>query len=161
MTQLNLPTWPAFSSEEVETVSQILTSSRVNYWTGDEGKQFEKEFSSWTGVKYSIALANGTIALELALRSLNLSPDDEVIVSPRSFIASVSSVISTGSIPVFADVDSESGNITASSIAKVLTKKTKAIVCVHLAGWPCDMKSIMDLANKNNIYVIEDCAQAH
>lgn len=161
MTQLNLPTWPAFSSEEVETVSQILTSSRVNYWTGDEGKQFEKEFSSWTGVKYSIALANGTIALELALRSLNLLPDDEVIVSPRSFIASVSSVISTGSIPVFADVDAESGNITASSIAKVLTKKTKAIVCVHLAGWPCDMNSIMELANKNNIYVIEDCAQAH
>ncbi|MDC0590421.1 DegT/DnrJ/EryC1/StrS aminotransferase family protein [Gammaproteobacteria bacterium] len=161
MTQLNLPTWPDFSSEEIETVSQILTSSKVNYWTGNEGKTFEKEFSSWTGANYSIALANGTLALELALKSLNLLPDDEVIVSPRTFIASVSSVINIGSTPVFADVDPESGNITASSIEKVRTKKTKAIVCVHLAGWPCDMDSIMQLAKKNNIYVIEDCSQAH
>ena len=158
---MNFTNWPSFSSEEVDAVSKILTSSQVNYWTGSHGKKFEEEFSSWVGVKHSIALANGSVALELALKALKLSPEDEVIVSPRSFIASVSSVINIGAIPIFADVNKESGNITAETISKVLTKKTKAIICVHLAGWPCEMSSIMDLANKNDIYVIEDCAQAH
>ena len=93
MNKLRLPTWPAFSSEEVTAVSKILTSSKVNYWTGKEGKQFEKEFSAWAGVRHSIALSNGTVALDLALIALEIKKGDEVIVTPRSFIASVSSVV--------------------------------------------------------------------
>ncbi len=153
--------WPNFSLREAETVKKITLSNKVNYWTGDHGKKFEEEFSEWVGVNYSIALANGTLALELALKSLNLSPKDEVIVTPRSFIASVTSVIGTGSKPVFADVNLDTGNIESENIKKVITPNTKAIICVHLGGRPCDMDPIMKLARKNKIYVIEDCAQAH
>ena len=153
--------WPSFSEEEAEAIKNVLLSNKVNYWTGDECRQFEKEFAKWSGAHYSIALANGTLALDVALRALNISPGDEVIVTPRSFIASISCVVNVGATPIFADVDSESGNITVETISKVLTSKTKGIVCVHFAGWPCDMDPIMTLASQHNIKVIEDCAQAH
>jgi len=159
--KLKFPTWPSFSKEEAKLVQKIILSGKVNYWTGDEGKLFEAEFSKWSGAKYSVATANGTVALEMALKALQLSPGEEVIVTPRSFIASVSSVVNLGLIPVFADVDINSGNIDAETISKVVTKKTKAIICVHLAGWPCEMDQIMELARKKGLYVIEDCAQAH
>ena len=161
---LNHPTfapWPSFSEEEAEAIKNVLLSNKVNYWTGDECRTFEKEFAKWSGVNYSIALANGTLALEVALRALDIGPGDEVIVTPRSFIASISCVVNVGATPIFADVDSESGNITAETISKVLTSKTKGIVCVHFAGWSCDMDPIMTLASQYNIKVIEDCAQAH
>ena len=161
---LNHPTfapWPSFSEEEGEAIKNVLLSNKVNYWTGDECRQFEKEFAKWSGVDYSIALANGTLALEVALRALDIGSGDEVIVTPRTFIASISCVVNVGATPVFADVDSESGNITAETISKVLTPQTKAIVCVHFGGWPCDMDPIMALASLHNIRVIEDCAQAH
>ena len=161
MTHLELPTWPVFSSEEVKVVSKVLASSKVNYWTGNEGKLFEKEFSCWTGSKYSIALSNGTVALDLALLALNIKKGDEVIVTPRSFIASVSSVVNIGAKPVFSDIDRISGNITAEHIEKKITKKTKAIICVHLGGMPCEMDKIIKLAKRHNLFVIEDCAQAH
>ena len=161
MNKLRLPTWPAFSSEEVTAVSKILTSSKVNYWTGKEGKQFEKEFSAWAGVRHSIALSNGTVALDLALIALEIKKGDEVIVTPRSFIASVSSVVNAGAKPVFSDVDPLSGNITAEYIEKKITKKTRALICVHLGGMPCEMDKITRLAKKHNLFVIEDCAQAH
>ncbi len=161
---LNHPTfapWPSFSEEEGEAIKNVLLSNKVNYWTGDECRQFEKEFAKWSGVHYSIALTNGTLALELALRALDIGPGDEVIVTPRTFIASISCVVNVGATPIFADVDPESGNITAETISKVLTSNTKGIVCVHFAGWPCDMDPIMTLASFHNIKVIEDCAQAH
>ncbi len=161
MNQLDLSSWPVFSSEEIKAVSKILTSSKVNYWTGNEGKLFEKEFSSWTGSKYSIALSNGTVALDLALKALDIKKGDEVIVTPRSFIASASSVVNAGAKPVFSDIDPVSGNIAAEYIAKKITKKTKAIICVHLGGMPCEMDSIIKLANKHNLFIVEDCAQAH
>ena len=132
----------------------------MNYWTGNECRNFENEFSLWSDSEYSIALSNGTVALDLALIALDLK-EDEVIVTPRSFIASVSSVVSVGANPVFADVDLKTGNITAETIEKRITKKTKAIICVHLGGLPCEMDDIMKLAKKNNLFVIEDCAQAH
>ncbi|MDC1418146.1 DegT/DnrJ/EryC1/StrS aminotransferase family protein [Candidatus Thioglobus sp.] len=157
----NLNTWPCFSQAEVDAVSKVLLSNKVNYWTGEEGKKFETEFASWCDAKYSVALSNGTIALEIALKALDIGPGDEVIVTPRSFIASVSCVISVGARPVFADVDLNSGNINADSIKGLITQKTKAIICVHLAGFPCEMDEIMSLSIKNNIYVIEDCAQSH
>lgn len=153
--------WPSFTSEEADAVRNTLMSNRVNYWTGSECREFEKEFAAWTGTRYAIALANGTVALEAALRALAIGKGDEVIVSPRTFLASASCIVQVGGKPVFADVDRDSQNITAETIAKVLTPKAKAIICVHLAGRPCDMDPIMSLAREHGLYVIEDCAQAH
>ncbi len=153
--------WPSFTQEESQAVSEVLLSNKVNYWTGSQGKQFEKNFAKFSDCNYAIALANGTLALELALRGLDIGINDEVVVSPRGFIASVSCVLSVGATPVFADVAINSGNITAQYIESVITPKTKAIICVHLAGLPCEMDEIMALANQHNIKVIEDCAQAH
>ncbi|MEW6989869.1 DegT/DnrJ/EryC1/StrS family aminotransferase [Colwelliaceae bacterium 6441] len=160
---LNTPfsPWPSFSEEEVAAVSSVLRSNKVNYWTGQEGRQFEKEFADYTECKYAVAVANGTLALDLALKSLDIKKGDEVVVTSRTFIASISCVINAGATPVFADIDLASQNITAESIQQVLTEKTKAVICVHLAGWPCEMDEIMSLAESNNLYVIEDCAQAH
>jgi dTDP-4-amino-4,6-dideoxygalactose transaminase len=155
------PPWPSFTVEEAEAVSRVLLSNRVNYWTGDEGREFEKEFAASVGARYAIALANGTLAIDLALRALGIGPGDEVIVTPRSFIASVSCVINAGARPVFADVDENSQNLTAETIAPVVTSRTKAILLVHLAGWPCDMDPIMALARQHDLVVIEDCAQAN
>lgn len=157
----NLKNWPNFSKAEIQAVQTVLLSNNVNYWTGQETKLFEKEFSEWSGSKFSVALANGTVALELGLRALDVKPDDEVIVTPRSFIASASAVVNAGGKPVFADVNLSTGNIDVKSIEQKITKKTKAIICVHLGGLPCEMDEIMNLAKNNKLYVIEDCAQAH
>lgn len=155
------PLWPSFDPDEIEAVRRVLESGKVNYWTGEEGHCFEKEFAEFHGVKHAVALANGTVALELALRALGIGPGDEVIVTPRTFIASASCIVLVGAVPVFADVDRDSQNITAESIRNVLTPRTKAIIVVHLAGWPCDMDSIIELAAQHHLKVIEDCAQAH
>jgi len=161
MTNTSFSTWPSFSKEEADEVSKVLLSNNVNYWTGNAGKKFEKEFASWADSSFSIALANGTVALDLALKSLNIGIDDEVIVTSRSFIASVSTIVNSGATPIFADVDLNSQNITAASIKLLITNKTKAVICVHLAGWPCEMDDIMRLSKEFNLYVIEDCSQAH
>lgn len=142
-------------------MQRVLLSNKVNYWTGNECREFEKEFAAWCGARYAVALANGTVALDLALKALEIGPGDEVVVTPRTFIASASCVVNAGAKPVFADVDADSGNLTADTIAKVLTPQTKAVICVHLAGWPCDMDPIMALAAQHGFKVIEDCAQAH
>jgi dTDP-4-amino-4,6-dideoxygalactose transaminase len=153
--------WPSYSDAEVDAVARVMRSNRVNYWTGTECREFEREFAAWCGSKHAVALANGTVALDLALRALRIGPGDEVVVTPRSFIASVSCVANAGATPVFADVDRNSGNISAETISRVLTLKTRAVICVHLAGWPCDMDPIMTLAREHGLKVIEDCAQAH
>ncbi|RRW30807.1 DegT/DnrJ/EryC1/StrS family aminotransferase [Ectopseudomonas oleovorans] len=160
---LNTPfsPWPSFTQEEADAVSRTLLSNKVNYWTGSECREFEREFAAYFGSEYAIALGNGTLALDVAFKALNIGAGDEVVVTSRTFLASVSSIVLAGAVPVFADVDCDSQNITAESIRAVLTSRTKAIVCVHLAGWPCDMDSIMALAEANGLYVIEDCAQAH
>ncbi len=155
------PPWPSFTQEEANAVSRVLLSNKVNYWTGQECREFEKEFALWTESQYAIALANGTLALEVALDALGISSGDEVVVTPRTFIASASCIVAMGAVPVFADVDRNTQNITAETIQKVLTPRTKAVICVHLAGMPCDMDPIMDLAKHHGLYVIEDCAQAH
>ena len=153
--------WPSFTDEEAGSIRDILLSNKVNYWTGQECREFEREFAQYTSSEYAIALANGTVALDLALNALGISEGDEVIVTSRTFLASVSSIVNAGAIPVFADVDADSQNITAETIAAVITPRTRAIICVHLAGWPCEMDSIMALAQKHHLFVIEDCAQAH
>jgi hypothetical protein len=153
--------WPFFADDEIEAVVQVLRSGKVNYWTGREGKLFESEFAAFTDCEYAVALANGTVALECALKALGVGPGDEVVTTSRTFIASASCAVMLGARPVFADVDSESQNITAESIRNVLTPRTKAIVAVHLAGWPCEMDDIVALARERGIKVVEDCAQAH
>jgi dTDP-4-amino-4,6-dideoxygalactose transaminase len=164
---LSFATWPSYTQQEADAVSRVLLSNKVNYWTGQEGRQFESEFSVWCEADYAIAVANGTVALDLALRGLGIGSHnggkaaDQVIVTPRTFLASVSSVVTAGAVPIFADVDQNSGNITSKTIAAVITSSTKAVIAVHLAGWPCDMDPIMALAKEHKLKVIEDCAQAH
>tara|TARA_R110000787_G_scaffold10961_1_gene36426 strand:+ start:1242 stop:2420 length:1179 start_codon:yes stop_codon:yes gene_type:complete len=160
---LNTPfsPWPAYTPEEVSAVAAVLASNRVNYWTGDRCRLFETRFADWVGTKHAIALANGTVALDLALKALGIGPGDEVVTTSRTFLASASCIVTAGAIPVFADVDPDSQNITADTIAAVLTPRTRAIICVHLGGMPCDMDPIMALAEAHGLKVIEDCAQAH
>lgn len=160
---LNTPfsPWPSFTEEEANAVRDVILSNKVNYWTGQECREFEKEFAVWAGTEYAIALANGTVALDAALLALGIGPGDEVVVTPRTFLASVSSIVNAGAVPVFAEVARDSQNITAETIRAVLTPRTKAVICVHLAGWPCDIDPIMELANQHGLKVIEDCAQAH
>ena len=146
--KLELPQWPAFSDEEADAARRVIASGKVNYWTGTETREFEREFAQWTGAAHGVAVANGTLALDLALHALGIGAGDDVIVTPRSFIASVSSVVNAGARPIFADVDRDSGNITPASIRAVLTARTRAIIPVHLAGWPCDMAAIMALAHE-------------
>jgi dTDP-4-amino-4,6-dideoxygalactose transaminase len=158
---MNLAPWPYFTEDEKQAVQQVLESGKVNYWTGQEGRLFEKEFANYIGTDYAIAVANGTVALELCLIALGIQPGDEVIVTSRTFLASASAIVMRGAVPVFADVDLDSQNITAESIQQVITPKTKVIIAVHLAGWPCDMPDIMALAKQHDLAVIEDCAQSH
>ncbi len=152
--------WPYFAEEEIQAAMNVLRSGKVNYWTGEEGRLFEKEFSEFTRCKHAVALANGTVALEAALRALGVGPGDEVVTTARTFIASASCAAAVGARPVTADVDRDSQNLTADKVRAVLTRKTKAIVAVHLAGWPCAMDEIVDLARQHNLKVVEDCAQA-
>jgi len=160
---LNTPfsPWPSFTQNEADAVSRVVLSNKVNYWTGTEGREFEKEFAAWADCEYAIALGNGTLALDIALKALNVGAGDEVISTPRTFLASVSSIVTAGAAPVFADVDLNSQAITAESIKAVLTPKTKAVIVVHLAGMPAEMDAIMALSKEHGFYVIEDCAQSH
>jgi len=160
---LNTPfsPWPSFTEEEADAVAAALLSNRVNYWTGDRCREFERQFAEWTGSRYAVALANGTVALDVALKVLGIGPGDEVVTTPRTFLASASCIVTAGATPVFADVDRDSQNITAETIRAVLTPRAKAIICVHLAGMPCDMDPIMELASEQGLKVVEDCAQAH
>lgn len=156
-----LSPWPSFTQEEANAVAKVLLSNKVNYWTGNECREFEKEFAHWSDTKYAVAVSNGTLALDLALRAINVGEGDDVIVTSRTFLASASCIVTAGANPVFADVDINSQNITAETIQSALTKNTKAIIVVHLAGFPAEMDDIMALANEKGLYVIEDCAQAH
>jgi|ERR1035437_4296682 dTDP-4-amino-4,6-dideoxygalactose transaminase len=153
--------WPYFAADEIEAVAAVLRSGKVNYWTGEEGHLFEREFANYVGSRHAVCLANGTVALELALWALGIGPGDEVITTSRTFIASASCVVMRGARPVCVDVDRNSQNITADTIRQAITPRTKAIIAVHLAGWPCDMDTILALADEHGLKVIEDCAQAH
>lgn len=153
--------WPAFTEEEADAIRAVLLSNRVNYWTGTEGRNFEREFAEWTGTSHAVAVANGTVALDLAWIALGIRPGDEVVVTPRAFVACASSIVNAGAVPVFADVDGDSQNITPETVERVLTPKTRAILAVHLAGWPCEMDGLLDLARTRGLSVVEDCAQAH
>ena len=160
---LNTPfsPWPSFSEVEANKAKDILLSNKVNYWTGIECRNFEIEFAQYTDCSYAVAVSNGTLALDLAFVALGIKPGDEVIVTSRTFLASVSSIVNCGAVPVFVDISSDSQNITPEAIFDAITERTAAVVCVHLAGWPCEMDEIMQIANDNDLFVVEDCAQAH
>ena len=153
--------WPQFEEDEIAAAQRVLASGKVNYWTGEEGRAFEQEFAAAHGCRWGVALANGTVALEAALHAIGIEAGDEVVVAPRTFVASASAIIMRGARPIFADVDPKSQNITADTVRAVLTTRTRAIICVHLAGWPCDMPAILHLAAAHRLWVVEDCAQAH
>ncbi|MXU65203.1 DegT/DnrJ/EryC1/StrS family aminotransferase [Oceanomicrobium pacificus] len=153
--------WPHYAADEIAAVTALLESGKVNAWTGPDVSAFEAEFAAYTGARHAIALANGSLTLNLALQCLGLQPGDEVIVTPRSFVASASCVLLFGATPVFAEVDPDSQNITPASIEAAITPRTRGIIPVHLAGWPCDMPGIMELAAAHGLWVVEDCAQAH
>ena len=159
--KMRIPDWPVYDNEEIGAVKKILAAGKVNYWTGDQSKKFEKEFANWCGTKYAIALSNGSVALTTAYLSVGIKKGDEVITTSRTFIATSSTLVLLGAVPIFADVELDSGCISAKTIENLITNKTKAISVVHLGGWPIDMDSIMELARKHNLYVIEDCSQAH
>ncbi|SHH94505.1 DegT/DnrJ/EryC1/StrS family aminotransferase [Pollutimonas bauzanensis] len=161
MLNTSFSAWPSFTEEEANAVRDVVLSNKVNYWTGQECRQFEQDFARWAGCAHAVAVSNGTLALDVALKALGVGPGDEVVVTPRTFLASVSCIVNAGAAPIFADVDRDSQNISAETILPVLSPRTRAIICVHLAGWPCDMDPIMELADERGIHVIEDCAQAH
>ena len=152
--------YPFYNKNIIEKVTKILKSGRVNFWTGNECKKFEKEFSKYVENKYAVALSNGSVALELALKALRLKKGDEIIVSPRSFIISASCTLNLGLKPIFADID-DNGNMNIDEIKRAYNKNVKAIIVVHLNGMSCDLDPILKFAKKNKIFLIEDCAQAH
>ena len=158
---MRIPNWPNFESDEINKTIEILKSGLVNYWTGNETKLFEKEFSSFCGTNYAIAIANGSLALSSAYLSLNFNKGDEIITTPRTFIATASSAVLLGLKPIFADVDFDSGLITPETIKPLISTKTRGICVVHLGGWPADIQRIKCLADENNLKLIEDCSQAH
>ena len=155
------PGWPVYGDEEVAAAEAVLRSGKVNYWTGTKCREFEEAFADFVGVRHAVAVSNGTTALECALRALEIGPGDEVIVPPRSFVATAIAPMLCGATPIFADLNPYSGNVCAETIQPMITERTKAVICVHLAGWPCEMDAIMTLAEERGIFVIEDCAQAH
>lgn len=161
MLNTSVAPWPSYSDEEQQAVARVLASNRVNYWTGEETHAFEREFAEWVGSARAIGVFNGTVALDLALKGLGIGAGDEVIVTPRTFIASVSCVVNAGATPIFADVDRDSGNLHLQGVEKMITSRTRAIIPVHLGGWPCEMAQFRALADKHDLFVIEDCAQAH
>lgn len=156
-----LASWPVFGADEIQAVSDVLSSGRVNYWSGSRGSEFEKRFAAWVGCRFGVAVANGSLGLEFALRAIGVGVGDEVIVTARSFVASAGCIRNVGAHPVFADVDRDSQNVTPESLAPHVGPRTRAILVVHLAGWPAPMDGILELAGAHHLQVVEDCAQAH
>jgi hypothetical protein len=155
------PAWPRFEDDELEAATAVLRSGRVNYWTGDEGRAFEREFATAIGCEYGIACSNGTVALELVLHALGIGPGADVIVPSRTFVATAHAVALMGARPVFADVDPDSGNITPQSVEAVLTPRTRGVIAVHVGGWPAEVEALGQLCRERGIALVEDCAQAH
>ncbi len=155
------PAWPSFPADEVDAAADVLRSGKVNYWTGDNGRAFEREFAEFVGTEHAIACSNGTVALELCLHGVGVKPGDSVVVTSRTFVATAHAVALAGARPRFADVDRDSGNVTAQSIEAAAGPDTTAVIVVHVAGWPADMQSIAALCRSRGWALIEDCAQAH
>ena len=150
---------PMISEEEIDAVTEVLKSG----WLveGKNARALEKRFADFIGIKHAVTSSSGTTALHLALESLGLKPGDEVITTAFTFIASSNSILFIGGAPIFADISPATYNIDPEEIKKRITKKTKAILAVHIFGLPSDMKAIREIADEHGLYVIEDCAQSH
>lgn len=157
----SVPSWPRFDPDEVAAATDVLASGRVSYWTGDQGRLFEAEFARWVGVEHAVAVSNGTVALELALRALGVRPGDEVIVPTATFIATASAVVAVGAVPVVVDVEPVSQCLTADLVRDAVTSRTSAVIVVHMAGWPVDVGAVREAVRAHGVRVLEDCAQAH
>jgi len=175
------PSWPVFDDAEINAITEVVKSGAWGgrwgpaWWRSFEDQDeavskdsdipqvvlFQEEFAKFHDVKYAVACANGSVAIEAALRALGIGSGDEVIVPPYTFITTATSVMHINAVPVFVDIDRETYNMDPACIEKAINKKTKAIIPVHFAGQSCDMDAILDIAKKNNVYVIEDCAHAH
>ena len=156
-----MPAWPSPSEAQIAAVTDVLRTGRINYWTGEVGRSLEREYAEYLGCKHALLAANGTLALELALRGLRIGRGDEVVVPARTFIATASCIVTVGATPVVADIDPDSGNLTAATVSAALSERTKAVVVVHLGGWPAEMDDLLALARERGLKVVEDCAQAH
>ncbi len=152
--------WPNFDEKTIQAVENVLRSGKVNYWTGKKGMEFEQKFAEWQGSRFAISVANGTAALHTAMTVLGIGPGDEVIVPSYTFIASSFSIVQTGAIPRFADVNIDDHCISIESAEKLITPRTRAIMPVHLYGNVCDMDKVMAFAKKHKLFVIEDNAEA-
>ena len=156
------PPWPWYTEEIVQAASEPLRQGKTNYWTGPRGMQFEQKFAEWVGCKYGISTNTGTSAIHVALSGgLNIGPGDEVIVPSYTFIGTSFPVCQSLAVPVFADVEPNSHTISPDSIRENITERTRAIIPVHLYGCMCEMDEIMEIARENDLYVVEDAAQAH
>lgn len=154
--------WPVHGEDEIAAVAEVLRSGRTNYWTGENGVEFEKEFAAYTGAKHALAVSSGTSALELAYAAADVGLGDEVIVPARTFIATASAAALMGAKPVVADIDSETLCVSIDTIRARFSEKTKAIVVVHWGGLICpDIARIADFCNVVGVTLIEDCAHAH
>lgn len=150
---------PSIGEEEIEAVKSVLISKKLA--EGKHTRSFESKFKKLTGTKHAIACTNGTTALHLAMEASPINPGDEVITTPFTFIATTNSILFTGAIPKFIDIDTETWNLDPEKIEESITEKTKAIMPVHIFGLAADMKAIADIAEDRDLFLIEDAAQAH
>jgi len=155
-----LAAWPQFDEKAIKAAEQVLRSGKVNYWTGPRGMEFEKKFAAWQGSKFAISTSSGTSALHVGLSALGIGPGDEVIVPSYTFIASSFAIVQAGAVPRFADVNIEDHCISVASAEKLINKRTRAIMPVHLYGNVCDMDRVLEFARRHKLYVIEDNAEA-
>jgi dTDP-4-amino-4,6-dideoxygalactose transaminase len=156
-----LPSWPVLPEEAIEAAAHVLRSGRINYWTGTECRTFETEYAAHVGTRHAVAVANGTVTIEMILRACGIGPGDEVITTPRTFVGTATAIVAVGARPVFADVDLDSGALCPRSAAQKITPRTRALLPVHLGGWPADLDALRDLADAHHLRLIEDCAQSH
>ncbi len=150
---------PLLGAEEFKAVKRVMESGILAH--GPEVEAFEKEFAEYIGVKHAVAVANGTAALDIALKAIGVGPGDEVITTPFTFIATSNAVLFQGAKPVFADIDPETYNLDPDNVLEKITSKTKAIIVVHLYGHPAEMKAFKEIAEDHSLYLVEDSAQAH
>ena len=162
----NFPKWPIYDDEEVNALAEVIKSGK--WWIGAPGVhqgenvwKFQEEFAKFHEAIHCIATFNGTVSIELALLAFDIGLGDEVIVSDYTFVASGSAVIATNAVPIFCDIDPETLVMDVGKMENLITEKTKAIVPVHLGGNPVEMDRLMEIAEKHNLMVVEDCAHAH
>jgi dTDP-4-amino-4,6-dideoxygalactose transaminase len=154
------PPWPQYDDGEKQALLEVLQSRRWGT-RGPKVLEFEEEFCRYTGVSHGITTCNGTVSLQIILRSLGVGRGDEVIVPPYTFVATVTAVLMVQAIPVFVDIDPGSNCIDPGKIEQAITERTKAIIAVHIAGCPSDMDRIIEISERHNLFIVEDAAQAH